>query len=107
MTDNYHATLGHKANHDFVPNARWSQMDHARFGLICAIKATKDISPGEEILVNYGLGMAEAPTWYKSLWVEHCRKQRKMTDQEIRDWCGRQYAMKGRVVDLSKFLVKG
>ena len=37
--ERYCATLGHKANHSFTPNAKWSRIEHPRFGLICAIKA--------------------------------------------------------------------
>lgn len=48
--------------------------------------------------------MAEAPAWYKALWVQHCRTEKGMTDQDIMDWCGRQYAMKGKIVELAQFL---
>jgi hypothetical protein len=30
-------------------------MEHPRFGLICAIYANRDLEPGEEVLVNYGI----------------------------------------------------
>ena len=96
----YKATLGHKANHSFSNNARWSRIEHARFGLICAITATKDIRRGDEILVNYGLGLADAPEWYKQLWIRHCREEKGMDNDQIKDWCGRQYAMYGKVIEL-------
>ena len=43
--------------------------------------------------------MAEAPSWYKSLWVEHLRNK-GMNNYDIINWCGRQYAMNGRLIDL-------
>ena len=98
--NNYCATLGHKANHSFEPNARWSRLEHPRFGLICAITAVDDIDPDQEILVNYGMGMADAPSWYKSLWVQHLRDKKGLSDGEILDWCGRHYAMTGKSVTL-------
>ncbi len=65
----YCATLGHKANHAFPGdhrrNARWSRLDHPRFGLICALTADRDIAGGEEVLVDYGLRLADAPGWYR------------------------------------------
>ena len=65
----YCATLGHKANHAFPGdprrNARWSRLDHPRFGLICALTADRDIAGGEEVLVDYGLWLADAPGWYR------------------------------------------
>ena len=97
---NYCATIGHKANHSFLPNAKWSRLDHPRFGMICSITALTDIKKGDEVLVNYGLGMGHAPDWYKGLWINHCRNDKKMSDEDIRDWCGRQYAMKGVHIDL-------
>lgn len=97
--DKYCATLGHKANHSFSPNSRWSRLEHPRFGLICSITALRDICKGEEVLVNYGIGMAHAPQWYKLLWVRHLKNIGK-TDSEIRDWCCRQYSMNGHVIEL-------
>ena len=68
--------------------------------MICAIQSIENLNEGAEILVNYGMGMADAPGWYKSLWVQHLREQKNLNDQEILDWCGRQYAMNGRIIDL-------
>lgn len=55
---------------------------------------------GTEVLVNYGMGMADAPMWYKNLWVKHLREEKHLSDQEISDWCSRQYAMNGRLIEL-------
>ena len=35
---------------------RWARIEHPRFGLITAIRAIKNLAPGEEVLVNYGMG---------------------------------------------------
>ena len=43
----------------------------------------QDLAAGEEVLVNYGLGMAHAPLWYQCLWVEHCRNDKNMSDDQI------------------------
>ena len=86
-TSNYCATLGHKCNHSFQSNCRllaafeilleaisrnqshlnyrFSRIDHPRFGLIICVMAKRDLSAGEEILVNYNMDMALAPEWYK------------------------------------------
>ena len=64
-----------------------------------AIKAIKDIPKGQEVFVNYGMGMADAPIWYKTLWVEHLRSK-GLKNEDILDWCGRQYSMNGRLIEL-------
>jgi len=96
----YCATLGHKANHSFTPNCKFSRLEHPRFGLIIAIRAIIDLEKGSEVLVNYGMQMAEAPVWYKSLWVKYLRETKCLSDDEIKDWCSRQYSMYGRSIDL-------
>ncbi len=53
----YCATLGHKANHAFVPNARFVQLEHPRFGLIVAVRAVRDIKEGEEVSYMYWSGL--------------------------------------------------
>ena len=58
-----------------------------------------DIPNGAEIYVNYGIKMADAPSWYKSLWVQHLRSK-GMNNDEIINWCERQYSMNGRLIDL-------
>ena len=98
--ERYCATLGHKANHSFTPNAKWSRLEHPRFGLICAIQVLEDLPRGSEILVNYGMRMSDAPLWYKSLWVEHLRRTKNYSDEEILYWCARQKSMNGRLIDL-------
>ena len=79
---------------------RWSRLEHPRFGLIIAIRAIIDMKKGSEVLVNYGMQMAEAPVWYKSLWVKYLRETKCLSDDGIKDWCSRQYSMYGRSIDL-------
>ena len=79
---------------------RWARIDHPRFGLICAIASIRDIEKDEEVLVNYGLPMADAPLWYKELWVDHVRKNEGWSDDKILRWCERKYAMNGKVIKL-------
>ena len=79
---------------------RWSRLEHPRFGLIIAIRAIIDMKKGSEVLVNYGMQMAEAPVWYKSLWVKYLRETKCLSDDQIKDWCSRQYSMYGRSIDL-------
>lgn len=73
---------------------RLGQAYHPRFGLICAIFSCSDLSCGDEILVNYGIGMADAPLWYKELWVHHLRNVKGWSDDVILKWCDRQYSQK-------------
>ena len=56
----YHATCDPS-----FPIYRFSRIDHPRFGLIICVMAKRDLSAGEEILVNYNMDMALAPEWYK------------------------------------------
>ncbi|TRY68905.1 hypothetical protein TCAL_03794 [Tigriopus californicus] len=68
----YCATSGHKSNHSFLPNAKWATLDHVRFGLICAVRATSIIQPGDEILVNYGIRMGIAPLSRVEINISSC-----------------------------------
>ncbi len=101
-TSRYRASLGHKANHAFGKrvNLCWSRLEHPRFGLICSLSAARDISAGEELLVNYGVSMADAPGWYKELWVRFCREDKGMADAQIEEWCRMQYSRYGKWVTL-------
>ena len=56
-TTNYTATLAHKVNHSFVPNCRWSNMEHPCYGLVPAILTLQEVAEGEELTVHYELNM--------------------------------------------------
>ena len=66
----YRATLGHKANHSFrYANSKYGVAYHPRFGTIRAIFATRHITKGEEILVNYQYPKySNVPKWYSDLY---------------------------------------
>lgn len=68
----YCASLGHKANHSFEPNCKYSLFQHPYFGKIKCICTIKSVQANEELTVAYGydhngLGRneADAPQWYK------------------------------------------
>lgn len=69
-SEGYTATLGHKMNHSFVPNCRWSNMDHPCYGLIPAILTLEAIKEGEELTVHYQMNMEGAPEWYLQCWQD-------------------------------------
>eukprot|EP00112_Aurelia_sp_Birch-Aquarium-sp1_P009408 Seg2069.1 transcript_id=Seg2069.1/GoldUCD/mRNA.D3Y31 product="Histone-lysine N-methyltransferase SETD7" protein_id=Seg2069.1/GoldUCD/D3Y31 len=71
-TSDYCASLGHKANHSFDPNAKYDLFDHPRFGRIKCIRTIRPVKGGEELTVEYGYdhnGLGpnnpDAPQWYK------------------------------------------
>jgi len=72
-SENYTATLGHKLNHSFVPNCEWSNAVHPCYGLVPSVVAMMDIKEGEELTVNYAMGMDSAPEWYQKCWDDHSR----------------------------------
>ena len=91
--DRYCATLAHKTNHSFQPNAQFVVFQHPKFGLIPAVMVTQDLEQGEEvghdtrcphiishnvplqIVVSYGYDLQESPLWYKQGW-ERCEVRR-------------------------------
>ena len=50
----YCASIGHKANHSFTPNAMYAPFYHPRFGPIKSIVAVQDIKAGDEVFCDYG-----------------------------------------------------
>ena len=72
-TEKYSASLGHKVNHSFTPNARFEPFIHPRFGTIKCIRAVNPVRAGEEITCHYDYhvfdedGELAAPAWYKEL----------------------------------------
>ena len=70
----YNATLGHKVNHKFKKdaNAKFSNMEHPRFGPIPTVVAKTLIPAGEEIFVDYGYSVDNSEVlrlapWFKEL----------------------------------------
>merc|ERR1711953_186597 len=71
-SDNYCATLAHKTNHSFAPNAELVIFDHPRFGLIPCILSTQDIPENQEVFVHYGYELDDCPVWYEDSWNKGC-----------------------------------
>jgi len=61
----YRTTLGHMANHSFMPNTVFAQVNHPVLGGIVGLIALKDIKAGDEVLVNYRYGNKSKLRWYK------------------------------------------
>ena len=72
---NYQASLAHKANHSFQPNAKFSLFDHPRFGKVPAVKSIVEIPKDTEVLVSYDYAMDEAPPWYQELFTQRIMNQ--------------------------------
>lgn len=72
----YCATLGHKVNHSFMPNADYGGLlDSPRFGVIRAFVSRRAIKQGEEILINYGYPLPTGPPWYRELYQKYQGQQ--------------------------------
>jgi len=80
-TKNYVASLAHKCNHCFDPNASFELGFSPRFGLIPTVKTPRDMKAGEEVFCSYDYKLDDAPPWYQDLWSNRiCKlyKQQKV-----------------------------
>ena len=68
VLENYCATLAHKINHSFEPNAKFVDFHHPRFGRIVAVKTSNWIRNGSELFCHYGYNPLDSPAWYKVLY---------------------------------------
>ncbi|KAI4879319.1 hypothetical protein NFI96_022624 [Prochilodus magdalenae] len=91
LTENYCASLGHKANHSFTPNCKYDPFVHPRFGPIKCIRTIRKIQKDEELTVAYGYDHEpsgksgpEAPDWYKR---ELCDFQEREEGRGAKDTC--------------------
>ncbi|XP_068596444.1 histone-lysine N-methyltransferase SETD7 [Brachionichthys hirsutus] len=82
QTENYCASLGHKANHSFTPNCKYDPFVHPRFGPIKCIRTLTAVQSGGELMVAYGYDHEpmgdngpEAPDWYKQELLEFQRRR--------------------------------
>jgi len=67
-TENYCASLAHKANHSFSPNCEFIRFYHPRYcGQSLAIRTMRDILSGEEFTVHYKYDIDDAPSWFLQL----------------------------------------
>ena len=82
----YRATLGHKVNHSFkFTKAGYKRAYHPRFGNIIALYASKNITKGEEILVNYNYARGPVPEWYAALYLEEMGRNWYPANQNRRE----------------------
>ena len=65
---NYCATLAHKTNHSFDPNAKFVLFDHPKLGKVPGIQTLEEIKTDEEITVSYDYALEDAPPWYQDLY---------------------------------------
>ena len=72
----YRSTLGHKINHSFIgTNIYWGFVRHPSFGPIVSLMASKPITKGEELFINYKYELEDAPPWYFKLAEEMSLKK--------------------------------
>ena len=83
-TQNYCASLAHKANHSFKPNAKFILFYHPRFGPVPALVTTLPVPSGGEVLVNYEYAYDEAPPWFTALHSQQLAEAYKQS--RARDW---------------------
>jgi len=81
----YRASLAHKTNHSFNPNAVFSLFEHPRFGKVPAIKLTSDVSAGDEVTVSYDYSLDDAPPWYQELFTQRILDSYKQTKTGLPD----------------------
>lgn len=83
----------HKANHHFDPNRVNCGFDlfwHPRFGKLKAMRALRDIAPGEELFVDYGYPRRTqcGPQWFKDglkSWRSYIEKHNQENPQFWRE----------------------
>lgn len=84
--DKYCATLAHKTNHSFLPNAEFVSYDHPKYGLVPCLVSNHDIRAGEEIFVHYGYHLDGCPEWYEEAWRSGNYPVPDSLKEEDRDW---------------------
>ena len=64
--------MGHKINHSFKNrNVKATRVFHPRYGVIVALRAIRNITSGEELLLNYGYSIeTKAPKWYYEAYLQ-------------------------------------
>jgi len=82
----YNATLGHKVNHSFKPNAEFVLFTaHPVLGTIMGLTAIEDLPSLTEISVNYGYNFTsepDQPLWFKTVWREFYGSENNQSDRE-------------------------
>ena len=67
-TEEYCATVGHKINHSFTPNCKFSKFVHPLYGPIPCVVTTEDVIAGQELFTYYKYLLSDCPDWYSNLW---------------------------------------
>ena len=75
----YRASLAHKTNHSFTPNAKFSLFDHPRFGKVPAVQLIEDVQEGQEVMVSYDYALDDAPPWYQELFTQRLMESYRKT----------------------------
>ncbi len=81
----YRASLGHKINHSFRPNCRWSVCVHPVFGRVPAVVVLEEVPAGQELTCHYMIDMAEAGQdarldWYVREWERESKEESRETE---------------------------
>ncbi len=78
----YCASLGHKINHSFYPNCKWSVSRHPVFGRVPAVVTIRSLPMGSELTCHYKIDMQAAAedsqhmAWYLREWERTCNTAR-------------------------------
>ena len=64
------ASMAHKCNHSFDPNAKFVLGFHPRWGQVPSVQTLKAVEANEEITVSYDYSLDKAPPWYQDLYAK-------------------------------------
>ena len=107
---NYWASLGHKANHSFEPNAKYMHLYHPKFGDIMSVISIKNIAKDEEIVVNYGYAAhSRGPKWFREAkkWYDKEQKKKeilKRRKKKSKEWIKRKILTRKRTTIQRKLI---
>merc|ERR1712038_994202 len=106
LLSNYCATLGHKTNHSFLPNAEFVVYDHPKYGVVPCLTSNHDIQPGEEIFVHYGYDLDGCPDWYEEAWQRGTYPVPDSLQEELQNWEESDYNRSTDCTRLKDFIPK-
>lgn len=66
----FSASMAHKCNHSFEPNAKFVLGFHPRWGKVPSVQTLKPVKANEEITVSYDYALDKAPPWYQDLYAK-------------------------------------
>jgi len=106
LLENYCASLAHKTNHSFLPNAEFVCFDHPKYGVIPCLTSNHDIQPGEEIFVHYGYDLDGCPDWYEDAWQRGTYPIPDSLQAELQNWEETDYNRSTECTRLKDFILK-